>query len=55
MVYKVVKGQDESGDLAKHHKRVLKYVKQDVSSVRASLFAKAASSKLSTEKKLLAE
>lgn len=52
MVYKVLKGQEEAGDLAKHHRRVLKFVKQDVSTVRARLFEQASKAGLSTEKKL---
>ena len=53
-VYKVLKALDETSDLAKHHKRILKYVKNDVSSLRQKLFTEIENEK-STEKKLVLE
>lgn len=38
MIYKVLKQSDETKSLAKHLKRILKYVKKDVSVLRASLY-----------------
>jgi len=53
-VYKVLKTLDETSDLAKHHKRILKYVKKDVSSLRQKLFTDLETEK-SAEKKLALE
>jgi hypothetical protein len=53
-VYKVLKALDETSDLAKHHRRILKYVKKDVSSLREKLFSDIETEK-SAEKKLVLE
>lgn len=38
MVYKVLKQSDETKSLAKHLKRIIKYVKKEISVLRASLY-----------------
>ena len=50
----MLKEKDETSELAKHHKRILKYVKNEVSSLRQRLFADMETTKV-TEQKLQLE
>ena len=45
MVYKVLKQSDATKSLAKHLKRILKYVKKEVSVLRAQLYQQVGSEK----------